>query len=127
MYPFFITPFKQIKQFQDTQDQDTMLPTLDFNEYSDIYTLTLTRDGKEVIYKFNTIALAEADSFPYEPDPNFTYYIWARYEGKDTMMYVSKDESYFLKNRLKEIREELAYYRESKRQIREYIAKKSNN
>ena len=106
-----------------------MLPTLDFNEYSDIYTLTLSRDDKEVTHKFNTFVFGTADTFPTidVPDPKFTYYMWAKYDENSFMFWITKEELNFIKSRKDEIREDLARYRESKRQIREYIANKSNN
>ena len=106
-----------------------MLPTLDFNEYSDIYTLTLSRDGKEVIHKFNTLGLSVAETFAGTnvPDPDFTYYILASYEEKDNMLWITKEEFQFIKARLNEICEDLANYRQSKEAIRAYIAKKLNH
>ena len=104
-----------------------MLPTLIFNEYSDIYTLTLWRDGKEVIHTFHTLALSKADTFAETdvPDPNRTYYIWATYDEKDMMLWITKDEFNFIKIRKNEIREDLANYRQSKREIRAYLAAKN--
>jgi len=106
-----------------------MLPTLDFNEYSDIYTLTLSRDGKEVIHKFNTLGLSVAETFAGTdvPDPDFTYYILASYEEKDMMLWITKEEFHFIKTRLNEICEDLANYRQSKEAIRAYITKKVNH
>ena len=106
-----------------------MLPTLDFNEYSDIYTLTLWRKDKEVTHKFNALALGQADTFAETdvPDDEYTYYIWAKYDKQDIMLWIRKEEFNFIKNRLNEIREDLARYRQSKREIREYIANKPNH
>jgi hypothetical protein len=102
-----------------------MLPTLDFNEYSDIYTLTLTRDGKEVTHKFNALALSQADSDV--PGDEYTYYIWAKYDTQNIMLWIKKEEYEVIKKRLNEIREELANYRQSKREIRAYLAKSLND
>ena len=102
-----------------------MLPTLSFNDYSDIYTLTLSRDDKEVIHNFNTFVFGTADTFPTidVPDPKFTYYIWAKYDENSFMFWITKEELNFIKSRKDEICEDLANYRQSKRAIRAYLAK----
>jgi hypothetical protein len=97
-----------------------MLPTLEFNEYSEIYTLTLSRKGKEVTHKFNALALSQADSDV--PDDEFTYYIYAKYDEQDIMLWIKKEEADLIKKRMNEIREDLANYRQSKREMREYLA-----
>ena len=102
-----------------------MIPALNFNEYSDIYTLTLWRKGKEDTHTFNALALGQADTFAESdvPDDEYTYYIWAKYDTQDIVLWIKKEEYEVIKKRLNEIRGDLARYRESKREIRAYLAR----
>jgi hypothetical protein len=104
-----------------------MLPNLSFNKYSEIYTLTLLREGKEIIHKFNAFVFGKADTFAETdvPDPKFTYYIWATYDTEDMMLWITNEEFKSIKSQKKEISEKLANYRQSKRQIRAYLATKN--
>jgi len=91
-----------------------MLPTVSFNEYTDIYTVNLWRNNKEIIHDFNTptLGLHHTDGF---------YYIWPHPDNEYARVPLSKEEFHFIKKRLDEIDEELSNYRLSKKNIRKYL------
>jgi hypothetical protein len=111
-----------------------MLPTISFNEYTDLYTVTLWRNGIQMIHHANTVSLGNIPEDTIQPSERekldgpacdgVFYYIQAQRDDKDMMVWLSKDEFHFIKNRLGEVNEELSNYRRSKIEMRAYLAHK---